>query len=63
MLTFYLCVQPRPSRPSLLSVVRGPVQDHVLLVAGLNSEKQLVSESTEKLLSTLFNAAEFFPPL
>ena len=44
MLMLYLCVQPRPSRPRLFSVVRGPVRDQVLLVAGLNSEKQLVSE-------------------
>lgn len=47
------------------SMVHGPVQDHRLLVAGLNSEKQLMSDAKKRkeLLSTLFHAAEIFPSL
>lgn len=46
-------------------MVHGPVQDHRLLVAGLNSEKQLMSDAKKRkeLLSTLFHAAEIFPSL
>lgn len=49
------------------SVIHGPVQDHRLLIAGLSSEKQLMSdakkEKRKKLLSTLFSVAEIFPSL